>query len=79
MARLKAGLKPVPAKDRQAIYKKELLERGGHRLGVNLEADAHEALRKVMARVEPPLSEKMAVSEALMEYARSGKGKKITG
>lgn len=78
MARLKAGVPPTPIKIRQAAYRDDLLARGGHRLIVHLEPPANDALRKIMAREVPPKSQKDAVSEALVEYARA-KPRKVSG
>jgi hypothetical protein len=69
MARLPAGQKPTPRKDRVAGYREELTNRGGHRLIADLEPNAHEALKTITDRVDPPLTQKAAVSAALIDFA----------
>ena len=71
MARLKAGVAPTPHKTRLEMYRVDLVARGGHRMIADLEPEAHQALRTIMARVEPPASQKAAVSEALISYAQA--------
>ena len=69
MARLPEGQKPTPRPDRLKTYREGLVARGGHRLIADIEKPANDALRQIMERVSPVLSQKDAVSEALISYA----------
>ena len=76
MARLKAGVQPTPLKTRLAVYRQELVTRGGRRLLADIEADANQALETIMKRETPALSQKDAVSAALVSYARAKPAKR---
>jgi hypothetical protein len=68
MARLPAGVKPTPHKERQKIYREDLAQQGGRRVIADLEPDAAKALTSVMERDK--LSIKDAVSNSLIHYAK---------
>lgn len=76
MGRLPAGKKPEPLNARLTRYRQELEESGGHRLIVDIEKPAHDALHLIMEREDPANAErgvtkKEAVTNALLHYAKS--------
>lgn len=73
MARLPAGQKPEPLNQRLLRYRHDLEERGGKRVIVDLEPEAHDALKTVIAGEgleEERDKFKRAVSTALLHYAK---------
>ena len=71
MGRLFAGQKPTPHKERQQLYRKELMAQGGRRVIADLEPQAAQALTTVMERDN--LTIKEAIASALIHYAKTPK------
>lgn len=69
MARLRKGEKPTARPVLLKALREGLVARGGHRLLVDLEKPAADALREIMDSTDPALTKKDAVSMALIGFA----------
>lgn len=68
MARLPQGVAPTPHKIRLRGYREDLVKRGGRRLNTDIEAEANQALTRIMIAYN--MNVKDAVTKALVMLAQ---------
>lgn len=69
MGRLKNGVLPQDPTALRKKYREDLLARGGSRLSTDIEAEATQALAKIMTLSPELANKKEAVSAALIAFA----------